>query len=244
MAAGERQGASAAFLVWLDRFVNWWSAAAGAGILTVGGLTAWAASAVNRLASYAPLSWVAAGILGALATALAFLLVQVAVRLRLRTRFDARNLAGPSPINPLEKTFVNRRIYVNDFVLPSNTIISDKTFIDCEIVGPANLYWWRGNNAPTLLGPPMDAVYLDPKKHFSNGIGLDNCIFRGCSFQRITLFVGAPDYEAVKGNAFLNWISETPDTIAAAMMEPLLIDPPNSAPDTRPLSDTKERKQP
>lgn len=240
--AGEKQNPIGGFLIWLDRFVNWWQAAVGAGVLTVGGLTAWAAWATDMLAAYAPFSWVAAGLLGSILAALAFWLVQVAVRLRLKTRFDARNLMGPSPINPLEKTFVNRRIYVNDFVLPSNTIIANKTFIDCEIVGPANLYWWRANSAPTLLGPQMDAVYLDPDKQFQNGIGLDNCIFRGCSFQRITLFVGANDYPIVKDNPFLRWISETPDSIKAKET-PLLI-PPDSRHAPPPPSDIEEEKQP
>jgi hypothetical protein len=134
-----------------------------------------------------------------LVTATTFFLVQAAARLRLRTRFDARSLEGPSPVNPLEKTFINRRIYLNDFVLPSLTAIARKTFTDCEIVGPANLYWWRGNSATDLVGPQMDAVYLEPSRRFFNGITLDSCVFRGCSFQRITLFVGAPEYPAVEG---------------------------------------------
>lgn len=242
--AGERQSLGGGFLTWLDRFVNWWTAAAGAGVLTVGGVTAWAAWATDMFSAYKPFSWVAAGILGAAVTALIFLVVQLAVRLRVRSRFDARNLASSSPVNPLDKTFVNRRIYVNDFVLPSNQVIAGKSFIDCEIVGPANLYWWRGNNATAPLGPQMDAVYLDPGKKFMNGIALDNCIFRGCSFQRITLFVGAGDYHQVRDHGILNWISETPDSVAAAVAEPPSLNPPDSTPGFRPPSDTQEGTQP
>jgi hypothetical protein len=230
MPPGEKRGLGTKFLHWSDRFINWWSAAAGAGVLTVGGLTAWAASAAQLLVAYSPFSWIATGILGALVTGTTFFLVQAAARLRLRTRFDARSLEGPSPVNPLEKTFINRRIYLNDFVLPSLTAIARKTFIDCEIVGPANLYWWRGNSATDLVGPQMDAVYFEPNRRFFNGITLDNCVFRGCSFQRITLFVGAPEYPAVKDNGILNWISETPVSIGAASAQPSLPIPQSSTP--------------
>ena len=99
--AGERQTLGSALLSWLDRFVNWWSAAAGAGVLTAAGVTAWAAWATDLVSAYQPFSWVAAGFLGAIAAALVFLVVQWGVRLRVRSRFDIRNLAGPSPVNPL-----------------------------------------------------------------------------------------------------------------------------------------------
>ena len=60
---------------------------------------------------------------------------------------------------------------------------------------------------------------------------LDNCVFpRGCSFQRITLFVGAPEYPAVKDNGILNWITRRPSSIAAASAQPSLPIPQSSSP--------------
>ena len=226
---GERRSWLTGALGWVDRFVNLWTVFSGAGVAVVGGVTAYAAWATDLFSAYAPFSWVAAGIIGASLTALIFLIVQLGVRLRMKSRYDARILASGSMVNPLDRTFQNRRIYINDFVLPSFTVVKDKTFIDCEIVGPANLYWWQGNNALGSVGPRMDAVFLDPQAEFDNGITLENCMFRGCSFQRITLFVGEGDYPAVRDHGILNWISPHPKSIAdraIASLPVVIPDPP------------------
>jgi hypothetical protein len=42
-----------------------------------------------------------------------------------------------------------------------------------------------------------------------------NCIFRNCSFQRITMFASIENYENWKDNAAVNWLSfpPTPEAI-------------------------------
>jgi len=230
------------FILLLDRAANYWQAIAATGLLGMGVVTAWAASAVDAFSTYAPLSWIIAGLLGSLIAAATFLVAQLAVRLRVRNRWNVLLMAEPQPINPIEKTFEKRRIRISEMVLPSHRVLTNKTFIDCEIVGPANLYWFRGNAAAAPYGPKIDAVYLEPKATFFNGIVLDGCIFRNCAFVNITLFVSAGEYHRVKSDSILNWISETPDSVAEKSTP--LLSPPSSTPGFRMPSDTEGKTPP
>lgn len=122
--------------------------------------------------------------------------------------------------NPLETTFERKRIYVDDLVLPSHPLIDGKTFVDCDIIGPANIYFSYGNNIPTLRPPNIDMVCLDPAKTFFNGFAFSNCIFRNCSFQRITGFVSTDTYVLWRDNPNVNWISPPPTDAMIAKRQP------------------------
>ncbi len=184
---------------------------------------------------------VIAGFAGMAVTSVCYLLWQWGFKIRVRAKYDYRMLAGPSPINPMDRTFEGKRIYLNDFILPSHAVIDGKTFIDCEIIGPTNIYWFFNNQATENKQPQIDAVYLDPNVKFTNGLVLRNCIFRGCSFQRVTIFVGQSDYNGVRGHALLNWISLTPDSQIQGEM---LLTAPSSKSDNQPPPDIEQETLP
>jgi hypothetical protein len=110
----------------------------------------------------------------------------------------------------LDSTFERRRIYVNDFVLPSHPYIDGKTFIDCDIIGPANIYFQNNNQANPVRPPTIDAICLHPDAKFNSGFIFSNRIFKNCSFQRITAFVSAETYELWKNSTSVNWIGVAP----------------------------------
>ena len=94
-----------------------------------------------------------------------------------------------------------------DFSLPSWTVIEQRTFIECEIIGPANIYLLE-TQATHIPPPALDAVVLDPSARFNNGFIFKNCHLRGCSFHRVTVFVPANEVDQYKQSApQLNWIS-------------------------------------
>lgn len=190
----------------------------------VGALIAWGAWASGIFQQYAPLSWIVAGVGGFLlfggAIVIGHAIWQISYVRRVRAKYDERALELGSTVNPLDRTFEGKRIFLNTFVLPSHTFIDGKTFIGCEIIGPANVYWAYGNNAKDMRGPRVDAVYLDPKAVFYNGFTFTNCFFRDCSFQRLTLFVGLEDYPLVRQSGVPNWISLTPSEEQLALPVP------------------------
>lgn len=44
-----------------------------------------------------------------------------------------------STVNPLDVTFVKQRIDLRDLIRPLTSEVKDKTFVQCQIVGPINL---------------------------------------------------------------------------------------------------------
>jgi hypothetical protein len=81
---------------------------------------------------------------------------------------------------------------------------------DCDLIGPANIYFMSSNMANPIRPPKVDAVWLEPNAKFNNGFVFNNCIFRNCSFQRITMFASVENFQNWKDNPNINWISIPP----------------------------------
>jgi hypothetical protein len=163
-AAGERIGG---WLSTLESRWSLWNLFQGSVLVASFALPAWAVRAARVFADYAPLSWVLAGFVGVVVWAVVRLFWQLATRLKIRSQWDARSLDRGSFINPLDLTSERKRILLNDFVLPSWTWIDGKTFIDCDLIGPANFYFDVTNIAHPIRPPKLDAVWLDPKANFT-----------------------------------------------------------------------------
>lgn len=178
---------------------------------------AWATRAAGVLSEYAPLSWVVAGFVGLLAYAVAVALYGYGQSRAVRARYDSKFLAETGGVDPLAKVFEGKRIYLNDFILPSNPFVDGKTFVECEIVGPANIFF-QINNAVNNVRPGMvDAVALADGGQFYNGFTFRNCTFRGCTFHRVTLFLTAEEARQIQHLTWMNWISEIPAQKALAV---------------------------
>lgn len=196
-------------------------------------LPAWAASAAKIFVAYSPFSWVVAGFAGLLGFSLSVAAFGWGSKTYTRSKYDNTMLAKGALIDPLAKTFEKKRIFLNEFLLPSHPYCDGKTFIDCEIVGPANIYLEIGNNINEPKLPRCDAVLLDPSKIFYNGYIFRNCTFRGCSFLRVTFFFNITEHPNAKNVEWLNWISndsqgelpfmltgEAPATLSLPSIEP------------------------
>lgn len=203
----------------IDRFfskLEWrWSLANmlwGTGAIASATLPAWAVRTLEVFSEYSPLSWVLAGFAGLAIYCLCFLTFAWAHAINVRARFNDRSMNSGGFVDPLAKVYERERIFLNDFCLPTNPYIRDKLFIDCEIIGPANLFLAIGNRVDEILLPHCDAVVLPSGATFYNGYTLANTTFRRCSFQRVTFFVSQEEYQFVKDLNWLNWISYSPDS--------------------------------
>lgn len=188
-----------------------WTLIQGSGLVASFSLPAWAVRTAEIFSQYAPFSWVVAGFSGVFIWAIIRLIWQAANRIRVTTKYDEKFAGDGSRLNPLDLTFERKRILLSNFVLPSFTLIDGKTFIDCDLVGPANIYFATGNQAAPIREPKIDAVWLAPHAVFTNGFIFNNCIFRNCSFQRITFFASIENYQSWKDNPSINWIGVAPD---------------------------------
>lgn len=174
-------------------------------------LPAWAAKAVPMLEQFEPLSWVIAGFFGLGFGVGLFALSAWARGKWVRSSYDSRMLAQGGAVDPLEKTFERKRIYLNEFCLPSHPLVEDKTFIDCEIIGPANILFVSGNNITQGRYPVCDAVRLkEDLIPNANCYLFRDCIFRGCNFSRITFFVPHQETEMFRNYNLVRWITGSP----------------------------------
>lgn len=95
-------------------------------------------------------------------------------------------------------------------MLPSHPRVDGKTFIDCEIVGPANIMFVIGNNAIDNQHPVCDAIPLKENETPYNAVFLTHCTFRRCSFQRVTFLISHDEYEHARNNNWFHWIGNAP----------------------------------
>jgi hypothetical protein len=182
----------------------------GVGLVTFTAAPAWAVSTMSIFAEYAPLSWVVAGFTGFIGFAIGTALLGYGRSLSVRSRYDAKFMQETGGVDPLAKVFEGKRIFLNDFVLPSNPTVDGKNFVDCEIVGPANIFL-AGNNGINDVRPALvDAVALSGERDFYNGFTFQNCSFRNCTFHRVTLFFKPDEVSQIQHLKWLNWITPLP----------------------------------
>jgi hypothetical protein len=200
----------------IERWITWldsgWTVGKfiwGSGLMASFGLAAWGVWAARIFADYSPLSWVVAGFIGGLIWVMCLYISALAYKLRVVTAYNARFLDKGVLVNPLDALFERKRILLNDFVLPSHRLIG-KVFVDCDLIGPANIYLHSGNRADPIREPKFDAVWLSPAAAFDNGFVFKNCIFKNCSFQRVTMFASIENYPMWKDDKRMNWISINP----------------------------------
>ena len=117
-----------------------WTLIQGTGLLASFAVPAWAVRASQVSSAYAPLLWARAGFFGVFAWALIRLIWHYTTVSKVRAQWDLRMLERGSLVNRLDLTFERMRIMLNDFARPSWTMIDGKTFIDCDLIGPANIY--------------------------------------------------------------------------------------------------------
>ena len=173
-------------------------------------IPAWATKVTGLFVEYAPLSWVLAGFAGLTAAVLLLALYAWARRQILKTKYDELLIRSSGAIDPMDKVFERKRIYLNDFILPSGQVLEGKSFIECEIIGPCNLFMIAGNSINDPRGPITDGVILEPHKAINNAHGIQNGSFRGCNFHKITFLFSESEIDKVKNLNWINWVSKMP----------------------------------
>lgn len=140
--------------------------------------------------AFAPASWLFGGLLGAalfMCIVLAWVKArQVASAAAINERFHHE----ADRINPLQNTFENRRILISDLVPPVGVLVEGKTFIECEIVGPANIVFVDGCTLEQSSFSLSDMILIADNRPSYNVVGFKNCRFLRCQFFKITLLVG------------------------------------------------------
>lgn len=188
----------------------------------IGGLAmVWLTWLTDTMSTYAPLSYGVAFLLGAVAISLVLALtglfrVQLA-RARIFNKFE-RN---PGSVNPLENNFSKQRIELNKIASPIGNEIAEKTFIDCELVGPLNIYLQKGNAFINMQIINCNFVVTRRGVNLYNMAELRDCTFTRCTLYGITFFVH-PDVVPHMPPG-VQWVTAHPDTVENTKGEALSI---------------------
>lgn len=174
-------------------------------------LSAWAVKTAQVFSQYAPASWVVAGLIGLLIVSTALRILSSARSSWVRSKYDNAMMVRGGLVDPLANTFEGKRIYLNEFALPSHPHIEGKIFRNCEIIGPGNIYLVSHNRVDDPKMPVCDAVVLPHNVTLSNAFMFKSCYFRGCSFQRITFFVSEDEYAMASSVDWFRWVSKLPE---------------------------------
>lgn len=192
----------------IDSPVSFWLIVAG-GVLAFC-LTAFAAAGTAWLNPLGPVAWMIAGFVG-------FILFGYGLNVigLLRSKWIDGNLSrhlyeSGDKLNPLETTFEKLRIHISDILPPVGNEIADKTFVDCEIVGPANILM-SGGTVQKNNGVSVDIVLARDDAEVHNGIVLKDCNISNCRFYLVTFLIPkAMEGEFNRGLSGANWVTYNP----------------------------------
>lgn len=131
-----------AVLQWIgDRAFALIASTAGAGVM------GYLAKATGWIAAYGPIAW---GAIGLVTFAVVYLLLINGRRVLARARLDraaamiSERAAEHATVNPLGSDFRHQRIRLIDLYTPFGLPITDRNFVDCDLIGPA-VVWLSPN---------------------------------------------------------------------------------------------------
>lgn len=187
MGIADRVGKAEGVLAFWDRLIAWGPTLLGVSLS--GSLAAWASAATKVLADYGPISWVIAAIIGACSFLLGNVLWSAAKLNTVRLEY-ARELAKRTPsFNPLGETFTKQRIDLQTFRNQFNEPVTGKTFVDCELVGPA-LVILAGNVSMSDVGiGNCEFVKVRDRARIFNGIPFLNLTVTRGKMRGLTIIV-------------------------------------------------------
>ena len=119
-----------------DRITNNWATLVallgGAGMSYLAAVSTW-------LRPYAPLSWGIVGLVACLLIAVFFWLLARGRQMWVTTSINKSYRDSHHSVDPMQLVFQGKRIDINDLILPFHRVVKGKTFVDCDIYGPANV---------------------------------------------------------------------------------------------------------
>jgi hypothetical protein len=107
-------------------------------------------------------------------------------------------------------TFTAKRVSIRELLPPIGNLVEGKTFVDCDIVGPANLFLLDGVSMHQYGGQNVDLVVLDDNVTPWNAIYLKHCDFRKCRFYNITMLTTKDGYKAFWKHVQISCIAGRP----------------------------------
>lgn len=160
-------------------------------VVTASGLLGVGLAALSPfLKTYGPIAWLGAGLAAAVGfTAVFALYTRLRVYL-IRARHLELFQIQAVTVNPLRSSFEKERVRLADFFYPGVDVYANKTFRECEIVGPGAMALIGHGflSGCGFIGCDIVAVRKAP---VHTAAGFTNCQFDRCRFINVTMFIDA-----------------------------------------------------
>jgi hypothetical protein len=152
------------------------------------GIGAWTGSLTKAFAAYAPISWLACGLCAGLSFSLIWWLTISSWRQALQSRHFQQVQRPADSVNLLDDVFTRKRVRLQDLNLPMTGPLQGKSFIDCELVGPA-VVALLGGTYDRVHWIGCDLVLVNDDAHILNAIGLQDITMRGGKMIGVTVMI-------------------------------------------------------
>jgi hypothetical protein len=108
--------------------------------------------------------------------------------------------ADAAKFNPLDETFENKRINLDEFVHPVWKMNVGKVFRRCEILGTRPIILNGITDLSSCNLQDCDFVVVKTGHPIRNAIGFQNTRFIDCSIYRVTIYIPKNVYEQMRPN--------------------------------------------
>jgi hypothetical protein len=158
-----------------------------------GGVMAGVTAATEWLNDWGPIAWGSVGLLTFMSLTWLhgwwILRVARAASVKAQTAIIDR-MEDDAAVNPLSSHFADRRIHLHDLRTPLGDPLADRTFQNCELLGPATVVLGGGMFGDNDLRN-VDFVKIsgDHIRQIPNKLILHNCVVRHCRLYNVILLV-------------------------------------------------------
>jgi hypothetical protein len=175
------------------------------------------ASGVHWVNQFGHFGWAVAALGAFFVSSAALALLAKAKMWRTMAKDRTRLSSDSSPFDPMDDIFQNKRIKITDLVNPYDQVVMNKKFINCELIGPANIFIvftnakFANNNFDK-----SDAVEIRDNALPMNAIAFGNCDFEKCRFFKVTmLFQTSSRKFADTIISNMNWLTQIEEPLLA-----------------------------
>jgi len=150
------------------------------------------------LKDYGWLEWCSVGIITALLVSLLFLIIKTTHKTNAITKYYNQLNKEKSQINPLDKTFENQILAIENLRLPANATHTNKSFTNCTFLGPGTMALTSGHFHSTTVYNIGDIICVPENTRVTGAVRFENCQYIDCTFVDITLITTENQGEAMK----------------------------------------------
>ena len=157
------------------------------GSSVTGVVAGWISSYSEWVSRFGAVGWILTGLVAAIAFGIMSMCVGFARYIWIKGSVVRKWQEAVDYINPLDDEFSRKRIKISDLADPISNQIRDKTFINCDLIGPANILIVN-SNVTGVHFVNCEGIPIKSDVEILTAIVLMNCTISGGRIANATIF--------------------------------------------------------